>query len=446
MTTSIFLDFTLPNAPTWFYLSAILAIALFFKFRRALSIRNWDLLMLFALVPGFLLLLQESQRAAAAGISPSPRALWWGYLWLLGGSLYFFLRCLMDLVLVRRPVLDPNITRGGMTWLMAAIFVCLGGVAVRNTPSNEPPIGRGSAVLEAAQERAAEIVTQTAGEPIDGRGTRFWVTRSLAAGCHLAVVVALILIGLWHFQDLNAGMSAAMLYLLLPYIAFHVTQVHHIWPTALMTLSVLAYRRPIVSGVLLGAATGTSFFPALTLPVWLSFYQGRARGRFVIALVGAAACCLALTVWFLWLNGQLAANLRHTLGLSEWQPWRGASQSTSFWSEIHWAYRIPVFVFYLTFVAITAVWPRPKDLAHLIALSAAALIGVQFWYADNGGVYVLWYLPLLLLLVFRPNLSDRHSPPAEQFADDIVARSGRWLRRGSSGIAGRLRRPTPARS
>jgi len=35
---------------------------------------------------------------------------------------------------------------------------------------------------------------------------------------------------------------------------------------------------------------------------------------------------------------------------------------------------------------------------------------IQFWYADQGGVYVLWYLPLLLLLVFRPNLADRRAP------------------------------------
>src|SRR5262249_28464512 len=48
-----------------------------------------------------------------------------------------------------------------------------------------------------------------------------------------------------------------------------------------------------------------------------------------------------------------------------------------------------------------------KNLAHVLALSAAVLVGMQFWYADQGGVYILWYLPLLLLLVFRLNLSDR---------------------------------------
>src|SRR5437868_9315782 len=56
---SIFSDFNLPNATTWFYFSILLAVALFFKFTRLWSLRNWDVLTLFLLVPG-LLLLQEA--------------------------------------------------------------------------------------------------------------------------------------------------------------------------------------------------------------------------------------------------------------------------------------------------------------------------------------------------------------------------------------------------
>src|SRR5207249_865875 len=79
----------------------------------------------------------------------------------------------------------------------------------------------------------------------------------------------------------------------------------------------------------------------------------------------------------------------------------------SFWTGVQWSYRIPVFIGYVAFVLATAFWPAPKDLAHLLALLAAVLIGLQLWYADHGGIYILWYLPLLLLLMFRPNLSDR---------------------------------------
>ena len=56
MPPSIFLDFNLPNAATWFYFSLILTVALFFQFTRLISLRNLDVLTLFLLVPGFLVL------------------------------------------------------------------------------------------------------------------------------------------------------------------------------------------------------------------------------------------------------------------------------------------------------------------------------------------------------------------------------------------------------
>ena len=62
----------------------------------------------------------------------------------------------------------------------------------------------------------------------------------------------------------------------------------------------------------------------------------------------------------------------------------------------------------------------------VIALSAAVLIGVQFWHGDRGGVYVLWYLPLLLLMVFRPNLSA-HEPPVPAPGGGLVVR---WAKAG----------------
>src|SRR5438552_130306 len=61
---SIFFDFSLPNAATWFYFSFLLAHAIFFKFDRLLTLRNWDLFTLYLLVPG-LLFLQEAHAIQA---------------------------------------------------------------------------------------------------------------------------------------------------------------------------------------------------------------------------------------------------------------------------------------------------------------------------------------------------------------------------------------------
>ena len=35
------------------------------------------------------------------------------------------------------------------------------------------------------------------------------------------------------------------------------------------------------------------------------------------------------------------------------------------------------------------------------------MLSTQFWAAFGGGVSLAWYLPVLLLTIFRPNLEDR---------------------------------------
>ena len=35
------------------------------------------------------------------------------------------------------------------------------------------------------------------------------------------------------------------------------------------------------------------------------------------------------------------------------------------------------------------------------------MVAVQFWHGDGGGLYMAWYLPLVLLVIFRPNLDHK---------------------------------------
>ena len=35
------------------------------------------------------------------------------------------------------------------------------------------------------------------------------------------------------------------------------------------------------------------------------------------------------------------------------------------------------------------------------------MVAAQFWHGYGGGLYIAWFLPLLLLTIFRPNLEDR---------------------------------------
>jgi hypothetical protein len=436
----IFLDFRLPNATTWFYLSFLLAIGLFFKFTRLLSVRNWDVISLFLLVPG-LIVLQDAQtkekeeavehhdasKAAgtkAAAVSPVAKARGYAYLWLLCGSAYFLIRCFLDLALVRRPALSANLNFGGLAWLAVALFVCLVAVASRPPDISSTLVGKKSAPVAEMERRVETVATDMGGSETD-----WWVERALAMACHLAIVAGMIVIGWRHFQDVYAGMAASAFYLLLPYTALYIGQLHHVWPIALLIWAVAAYRLPIVAGLFLGLAAGSVYFPALVFPLWLNFYWKRGAGRFAVAFALAAGLSLAVVGLVLWHEGSLAASLKSALTLSDWQAWK-APTTEGFWQGIPWAYRIPVFIAYLAFVITTAIWPSPKNLAQVLTLTAAVLIGIQFWYADHGGVYVLWYLPLLLLLVFRPNLADRR-PLVIVPETDWLAAVGRRLGRSA---------------
>lgn len=428
-TGSIFFEIELPNATTWFYFSALLAVALFFKFNRLLSIRNSDVISLFLPMPGFLLLAQH-------GVNP-----FWGYLWLLGASAYFFVRCLFDLTLVRRPALSPNLNFGGLVWLAGALFVSLIAVAVRHPNDQDQPAKESAKQQEAApgaiepvRRQAEKFILEQAPGEVDEQSVGLWVERGVTVLCHLSIAVGLILIGWMHFEDLHAGMAAATFYLLLPYTyllmprsPLGVGRWDHAWPMAFIVWTVLFFRRPTLAGLFLGLAAGTVFYPILIFPLWLGFYRNRGALRFGLAFVLSAGLCLAVIGLILWINGALPPSLLSGWKLDAWVSWRLPSADLgSVWrgSSSHWAYRLPIFLAYIAFVGTTVFWPAPKNLAHILALTAAVLIGIQFWFADQGGVYVLWYLPLLLLLVFRPNLSTCQPQPPKP---DWLSHLGRRL-------------------
>jgi hypothetical protein len=406
----------------------ILTISLFFQFARPFSLRNLDLLILFLLAPGFLLL-QEAHAVIAAGnavaepektrlLDQGKRELLFAYGWLLVGSACWFARTMVDLTLIRRPPLSPNLTTAGLACLGLALIVGQSSVALRRVADqpNTGSVGQQPRPIEQVQDQATAVVKQAhieAGPWGSPEDVRFWVERTLAMCCHAAVVVGLLMIGLRHFQDRAAGIGMATLYLLVPYTAYHISQLHHVWPTAFLVWAVFCYRRPITAGWLLGLAAGTTLFPVLLLPLWVGFFSRRGAGRFALAFLSAATVSVGITALILWWDGTAGFGLSAALNLPEWQPWKSPNggESESVWRGAHWAYRMPIFVLFVAFLCGITIWPKPKNLSHLIALSAAVLIGVQFWHGDRGGVYVLWYMPLLIMMVFRPNLVMAEPPP-----------------------------------
>jgi hypothetical protein len=417
---------------TWVYLSSLLMIGIYFKFRRFWSVRNLDLVGLIAFAPGLLLLWYAHE---AKGLQLSvlgftrEQAEQLGFTWLFAAGGLFLIRLLLDPLMVRRPMLEPNVTAGGLVFLGVALLVFISAKAVTQPPSASDVAGaRQSESVLARQESAdawefaehgpgyplfyliarvpneAIVSADKANaetEPYHRALVQRATTGTLAMLGHLAIVIGMVLIGYRHFDNLQTGVATAALYLLLPYTAQMTVHVDHVVPGALLVWAVLAYRRPMAAGMLLGLAAGVVYYPLFLLPLWASFYWRRGLVRFSI---GVAIVLVVLVIVLLVTAGSAETfweQLRRMFG-ALWP-----KGQDGFWQFHASAYRIPVLAAFLALCSGLALWPAQKNLGTLLSCSAAVMLGTQFWRAHQGGLFMAWYLPLLLLTIFRPNLDDR---------------------------------------
>lgn len=439
---------------TWAYLSALLIIALFFKFNRIFSIRNLDLLLLLMLAPGLL--------GIRLGIEyDSPTAELFGYWWLFGVNTVLLFRALWDSAMVRRPLLDPNMNASGLLFLAVSLFLFLMANVIASNPDANDMLSaqrahslshRQASTLEqislethgpgfpllftlpeistarmlgargdmpadvendeenqapqdnetpAANEGEAAEDTQPAPDFTTGQ----LVTAKVVAIISQAMIfLGMVLIGARHFENFTMGCAAAMLYLLLPYTAMWTGSVTHLLPAALIVWAVFNYRLPMLSGVLLGLAFGTVYYPVFLFPLWISFYWRRGVVRFAIG-IGIALAALVIT--------QIATSSDFAMFASRMQQmfgihWPQSENLTGAWHYWNPVFRWPILATFLGMSLLTfPLWPQPKTLASLLSCSAAVMLGVQFWHAHSDGLALAWYLPLFLLMVFRPNLEDR---------------------------------------
>ena len=254
----------------WVYLSSLLTICVYFKYSRFWSVRNLDLAGLLLFAPGLVLV-------AYGNASPIPSDAQiaigqFGYIWLFAIGGLFLIRMLMDSLMVRRPLLEPNLSVGGMTFLGVALLIFLmaniansdpkeleplpteiAGIAdtVEETPLETDP-QQTAATTDAAPQSGLqrygprnpilsilpEIITQTYFPGGDGQSSdadralydprRIAAAKSIAILSHLAVIIGMVLIGYHHFDNIKTGIAAAVLYLLLPYTAEMTGRVPHV--------------------------------------------------------------------------------------------------------------------------------------------------------------------------------------------------------------------------
>jgi hypothetical protein len=403
---------------TWFYVSSLMMVGVFFKFHRFFSVRNLDLLGLVAFTPGLLLIAHRKDEL--------------GYAWLFTVGTFFLVRLLLDTLMVRRPLLEPNLSAAGLTFTGGALFVFLMAnvitsqitvsdtvadfngsmrlekvLSLRSSPADEEGFvqhGPGYPMFHALANASSTALTPD--DEVNQAQSRRILTRAVATRAaailgHLAVVVAIVLIGYRHFGNVQTGVAAASLYLMLPYTSQMTGRVDHVIPAALIVSAVASYRRPEAAGALIGLAGGLAFYPLFLLPLWIGFYWHRGAVRFVVAAVVA----LAVLVLLLAVSSADLESFWSQLQLMFGATALSLEQADCFWKSQ--TYLVPVAALFLALCVGMALWPAHKNLGTLLSCSAAVLLSSQFLMTHQGGLYMAWYLPLLVLTIFRPNLEDR---------------------------------------
>ncbi len=427
------------NPTSWAYLSSLLMLAMYFKFNRIWSVRNIDLFLLIFLAPGLLLVQWSAENMGIQANAAHIQFL--GFLWLFVTESLLLVRLMLDSAMVRRPLLEPNLNAAGLLFLGGSLLFFL----MANVVTGEPSAADLSPARQAKVMRA-EVAEENEGENVqsdnfttDGPG--FWLLyrlprivtqQSIGAGgpqgetisaerdreellireatvrvvailSHVMIVVGLLVIGHWHFGNITAGIAATTMYLMLPYTALWTGDVVHALPPSLLIWAVVLYRRPLLAGMIIGLALGTIYYPAFLLPLWCSFYWFRGLKRFVsgvLLMIAVLVITMAVTATS---SAQFVDALQQMFGLRL----PSTTNLGGIWGTWSSVYRYPILAAFVAMSISFAIWPTRKNLGTLISGSAAIMLAAQFWHAYDGGIFIAWFLPLLLLTIFRPNLEDR---------------------------------------
>ncbi len=381
------------NLAAYAYLCSALWIALFFKFGRPFSLRNVDVIALQVPALGLLALLWE------------PIA---GYVVLLAWCLGVLLRCLLDPALVRRPALGTNATPGALSFLASlaalATFVQLDRMLPTHVPrielareSDEPgsrPAG-GPAQFTGPVVLPVDRVLEMARES----PTQLWLLRFVLTMLHLLIALGLAQIGVRWFADRTTAVAMACAYLLTPLPLWAGLNLHYVLPVLGLVWCIALFDWPFTAALLLGLLAVLCDGLVLLLPLWLPVlarYDRRAAwAGCATGLVVALVICYAGGITPALAPGRVLAVY---VGRFELTP------ADSAWAQWPPAFRLPALAAHLCFVVLFMAWPLHKNLADLVAASAAVVAGMQWWYPIMGGTYVTWIVPLTIVLVFRPTL------------------------------------------
>ena len=236
--------------------------------------------------------------------------------------------------------------------------------------------------------------------PWSGAWDALPAARGAAIFFDLACVLGLIVLG----RRLAGNRLAAILalgWLAYPYTAFVLqSNSNDSLLAALLIWSLALFAQPLARGALLALAAATKFAPLALAPLYLAGRRGLLatrgdRSALRPALLYAAAFGAAAVLIFAHpvIDPGLATFWERTIGSQA-----GRSSPFSIWGQadlgfLHTAVKLAAVALALA----VALLPRERTMAQVAALGAAVMIAVQLTAEHWFYLYIVWFLPMVLV-------------------------------------------------
>ncbi len=217
----------------------------------------------------------------------------------------------------------------------------------------------------------------------------------------LLTVAGLVLVGR-NVGGNRLAVTLALAWLAYPYTAFVLqSNANDSLVAALLVWSLVLFAQPLARGALLGLAAATKFAPLALAPLYLAGRRGLLGAatppRLRPALLCAAALAAAVVLMLAHpaIDPGLATFWERTIASQA-----GRESPFSIWGQVeleplHTAVKVGA----LALALALALVPARRDLRRIAALGAAVLIAVQLTAEHWFYLYIVWFLPMLLIAI-----------------------------------------------
>ena len=223
----------------------------------------------------------------------------------------------------------------------------------------------------------------------------------------LLAVMGLILIG-WRYGRARLAAILVFAWAAFPFTQYvSSTNANDTLVPAFLILAFWAVTSAPARGLFVGLAAWTKFAPLVVAPLWLGYPRAVSirRPRQPALFVGGFVAATALGFWVLLLEPGLGSAIRtfweRTL---DWQLGRDSPFSLWSWGRYNYldlgVLQRVLQGFVVAGAIATAFVPKRRSLATLAALTAALLIALELTMTHWFYLYIVWFFPFTLLALF----------------------------------------------